>query len=81
MKNYEIKQIELAKIKPYERNARTHSSIQIKQIMNSILEFGFTNPLLIDSDFNLIAGHGRLEALKELNNVDFKDDPFCILRQ
>lgn len=71
--NYEM--IELGKIKPYEKNSRTHSTEQIKQIMESIKEFGFTNPLLIDKDFNLIAGHGRLEAVKQLNMVDFKSNP------
>lgn len=67
--------IEIDKIKPYENNARLHSSIQINQIMQSIKEFGFTNPLIIDTEYNLIAGHGRLEALKQLNKIDFKDNP------
>lgn len=67
--------VEIDKIKPYENNARLHSSIQINQIMQSIKEFGFTNPLLVDQDYNLIAGHGRLEALKQLNKIDFKDNP------
>ena len=75
MKIYNQKMIEIDKLKPYDKNARTHSSEQIAQIMQSIKEFGFTNPLLIDSDFNLIAGHGRLEAIKGLNKVDFKDKP------
>lgn len=74
-KQYEIKKIPISNLKPYERNARTHSTAQIAQIMNSIREFGFTNPLLIDSEGGLIAGHGRLEALNELNRVDFKDAP------
>ena len=75
MKTYTQRMINISDLKPYERNARTHSSEQISQIMASIKEFGFTNPLLIDSDFNLIAGHGRLEAIKGLNRVDFKDKP------
>lgn len=68
-------QIDINTIKPYENNARLHSSIQINQIMQSIKEFGFTNPLIIDIEYNLIAGHGRLEALKQLNKIDFKDKP------
>lgn len=67
--------VEIDKIKPSENNARLHSSIQINQIMQSIKEFGFTNPLIIDTEYNLIAGHGRLEALKQLNKIDFKDNP------
>lgn len=68
-------QVDINVIKPYENNARLHSSIQINQIMQSIKEFGFTNPLIIDTEYNLIAGHGRLEALKQLNKIDFKDNP------
>ena len=68
-------QVDINEIKPYENNARLHSSIQINQIMQSIKEFGFTNPLIIDTEYNLIAGHGRLEALKQLNKIDFKDNP------
>lgn len=71
--------IKIEKIKPYDKNARLHSSEQIKQIMESIKEFGFTNPLIVDSDGNLIAGHGRLEAVKQLNKVDFKDSPILEL--
>lgn len=70
MKQYKMQKVELDKVKPYERNAKIHNSEQLQQIKNSILEFGFTNPLIIDSNFNLIAGHGRLEALKMLNRVD-----------
>ena len=68
-------QVDINAIKPYENNARLHSSIQINQIMQSIKEFGFTNPLIIDTEYNLIAGHGRLEALEQLNKIDFKDNP------
>lgn len=68
-------QVDINAIKPYENNARLHSSIQINQIMQSIKEFGFTNLLIIDTEYNLIAGHGRLEALKQLNKIDFKDNP------
>jgi ParB-like chromosome segregation protein Spo0J len=51
---------------PYERNPRTHSEEQIVQIAASIREFGFTNPILIDSKQGIIAGHGRLAAAREL---------------
>lgn len=75
MKTYEFNFVAIDEIAPYEKNSRTHNTSQIKQIMESIKAFGFTNPLLIDEDFNLIAGHGRLEAIKQLNTVDFKDNP------
>lgn len=51
---------------PYERNARTHSPEQVKQIAASIQEFGFTNPILVGSDDGILAGHGRLAAAKDL---------------
>lgn len=51
---------------PDPRNARTHSRRQVEQIVASIREFGFTNPILIDSDGSIIAGHGRLLAAKEM---------------
>lgn len=79
MKQYEYQIVDIEKLKPYEKNSRTHSSEQIKQIMDSIKAFGFTNPLLIDDDFNLIAGHGRLEAVKQPNKVDFVENPILEL--
>lgn len=51
---------------PYARNSRTHSDEQIAQIMASIKEFGFTNPILTDGDNGIIAGHGRLMAAQRL---------------
>ena len=54
------------RLRPYERNARTHSTEQVAKIAASIAEFGFTNPILVDSDDGIIAGHGRLMAAKEL---------------
>lgn len=56
----------LSRLKPYERNARTHSAEQVAQIAASIVEFGFTNPILVDSSDGIIAGHGRLQAALEL---------------
>jgi len=54
------------RLKPYESNARTHSDEQVEQIAASITEFGFTNPILVDSADGIIAGHGRLMAAKHL---------------
>lgn len=51
---------------PYTNNARTHSTIQIKRIADSIKEFGWTNPILIDGNNGIVAGHGRLLAAKKL---------------
>ena len=56
----------IAGLKPYPRNARTHSRKQIKQIAASIERFGFTNPVLISDDCEIIAGHGRVEAARLL---------------
>lgn len=61
-----IEFIDINKIIPYEDNPRVHSDIQIEQISKSIKEFGFTVPILIDENKNVIAGHGRLEASKSL---------------
>ena len=52
---------------PYSRNARTHSDAQVAQIAASIKEFGFTNPILLDGESGIIAGHGRLAAARMLN--------------
>ena len=51
---------------PYINNSRTHSPEQISQIAASMQEFGFTNPILIDEENGIIAGHGRLEAANKL---------------
>jgi DNA modification methylase len=53
-------------IKPNPQNTRTHSAKQVGQIKNSMVSFGFTNPLLVSEDGELIAGHGRYEAAKEI---------------
>lgn len=62
----ELQSVEIAKIKPYKNNAKIHSKNQLKKLQESISEFGFLTPCLIDQDFNLIAGHGRVEAAKAL---------------
>lgn len=51
---------------PYANNARTHTDAQVAQIAASIKEFGFLNPIIIDKDFGIIAGHGRLLAAQKL---------------
>ena len=58
--------VDIDKLIPYERNARTHSAEQVEKIARSIKEFGFINPVLIDGDFGIIAGHGRVEGAKKL---------------
>lgn len=55
-----IEMVPPSRLAPYQRNARTHSPEQVAQIAASIVEFGFTNPILVDRDFGIIAGHGRL---------------------
>lgn len=56
----------VSELKPYARNARTHSRAQIRQIAESIKRFGFTNPILVDDGDEIIAGHGRAAAAKLL---------------
>lgn len=62
MSKHEIVIRELSELSSYANNARTHSDDQIAQLVGSIQEYGFTNPLLIDSDNMILAGHGRYEA-------------------
>ena len=64
--NVQVQALSISQIKPNPRNSRTHSAKQIRQIANSIVAFGFTNPLLVDEDGELIAGHGRYKAAKLL---------------
>ncbi|MFH1690255.1 MAG: site-specific DNA-methyltransferase [Candidatus Eisenbacteria bacterium] len=54
------------KLRPYERNPRTHSPDQVTKIAASLLEFGWTNPILVDGEAGIIAGHGRVLAAREL---------------
>ena len=69
-----IEKIETDKLIPYARNSRTHSEAQVAQIAASIREFGFTNPILIGNDNDIIAGHGRVLAARKL---ELKEVP-CI---
>ena len=61
-----IDYIRVCELRPYPNNARTHSKKQVRLIANSIGKFGFCNPVLIDDDKQIIAGHGRVEAAKLL---------------
>jgi DNA modification methylase len=62
----QIEHLALDALVPYARNSRTHSPEQVAQIAGSIREFGFTNPVLIDADGGIIAGHGRVMAARKL---------------
>ena len=61
-----LERLPLTALRPWPRNARTHSKKQVRQIADSIRRFGFTNPVLIDSDNTILAGHGRVAAAKLL---------------
>lgn len=66
----QIKKVEVEKLIPYVRNSRTHSDAQVAQIAASIKEFGWTNPILVDGENGIIAGHGRLLAARKLGAKD-----------
>jgi len=61
-----LEQWPINRLVPYERNARTHSPAQVAQIVASTREFGFTAPILVDGQDGILAGHGRLQAAKDL---------------
>lgn len=65
-----IKSTPVADLIPYARNARTHSDEQVAQIAASIREFGWTNPILVDGERGIIAGHGRLQAARKLGMTE-----------
>jgi DNA modification methylase len=69
-----IESVTIDRLIPYANNSRKHSDQQIAQIAGSIKEFGFNNPVLIDKDYGIIAGHGRVLAARKL---DLKEVP-CI---
>ena len=62
----QIETLAIDRLIPYARNSRTHSDAQVAQIAASIKEFGFTNPVLIDADGGIIAGHGRVMGARQL---------------
>lgn len=66
----------ISRLRVYDRNARTHSPEQVAQIVASIQEFGFTNPILVAGDGEIIAGHGRLLAAQEL---ELREVPVIVL--
>jgi len=63
----QVKQRKVESLIPYVNNSRKHSDEQVAQIAASIKEFGWTNPILVDGDNGIIAGHGRLMAARKLN--------------
>lgn len=64
--NLVVEYRDIGELIPYARNARTHSDEQIAQIAGSIRAFGFNNPILVDKESGVIAGHGRLLAARKL---------------
>ena len=70
-----MKMVSIDKLVPYVNNARTHSKEQIAKLRGSLREFGFINPVIIDKDYGIIAGHGRVLAAKEEN----MDQVPCVL--
>ena len=60
-----FEKVNIDRLVPYARNARTHSKEQILQLRSSLREFGFVNPVIVDKDLNIIAGHGRIMAARE----------------
>src|ERR1700726_5211758 len=66
MPNLAIQYVSPDRLRPYPGNARSHSRKQLKLIADSIKRFGFTNPILVTDDFEVVAGHGRLQAAKSL---------------
>ena len=63
--NVEYRKVEA--LIPYARNPRTHNEAQVAKIAASIVEFGWTNPILVDGDNGIVAGHGRLAAARKLD--------------
>ena len=61
-----IEMMSIGALRPYSGNARTHSKRQLGQIADSIRRFGFTNPVLVSDTGEIIAGHGRVLAAREL---------------
>lgn len=66
----EIRQVKVEALIPYAKNSRTHDDAQVAQIAASIKEFGWTNPILMDGEYGIIAGHGRLMAARKLGMTE-----------
>jgi ParB-like chromosome segregation protein Spo0J len=62
----QVEYVPIEKLAPYKRNPRTHSNDQIKQIAASIKEFGWSSPIVVDGNYGVVAGHGRLLAARQL---------------
>ena len=71
----EFQLVDINKLVPYANNARTHNKEQILKLRSSLREFGFVNPVIIDKEYNVLAGHGRIEAAKEEWKVDIYLEP------
>ena len=67
MSKHKYSERQVSELIPYANNSRTHSDEQVNQVASSIKEFGFTNPVLIDDQGGIIAGHGRVMAAKKLS--------------
>src|SRR4051812_9188948 len=67
MGDWQVEHLALDALKPWARNARSHSPKQVRQIADSIRQFGFTNPVLIDHENTILAGHGRVQAARLLS--------------
>ncbi len=61
-----VEYVDINLIKPFEKNPRTHTKEQVQQIVTSMMKFGWVNPILVDENYEIIAGHGRLLAGQEL---------------
>jgi hypothetical protein len=70
LRHKSLEHLPVAGLKCWPRNARSHSRKQIRQIADSIRRFGFTNPVLVDRDHTILAGHGRVEAAKLLDMAE-----------
>jgi len=70
--NLKIEVMPISALKPYAGNPCTHSARQLRQIADSIRRFGFINPVLIDPEGGVIAGHGRIEAAKLLSALSLR---------
>ena len=66
----DYKTVSVSSLIPYARNSRTHSDAQVGQIAASIKEFGFLNPIIVDGESGIIAGHGRVLAMQKLGMAD-----------
>ena len=69
--------IDIDKVVPYINNARTHSKEQVQMLRSSLRKYGFLNPIIVNENYGLIAGHGRLEAAKL---EGYKEVPYIMVK-